>query len=187
MNTQHISRVALFAALIAALGLVPPVAIPLAGGVPITAQTLGVMLAALVLGPRLGSLAVLCFLLLLALGMPLLSGGRGGLAVFVSPSAGFLWGWLPACFVTASIYRYLPVGLNVTWRAAISCLLGCVGVLYCFGIAGLVIIAELEPFKALMGSLLFVPGDLVKSALAGLIMAQLVRARPSLLEQGIAS
>lgn len=187
MNTHHMSRVALFAALIAALGLVPPVATPLAGGVPITAQTLSVMLTALVLGPRHGSLAVLCFMLLLALGMSLLSGRRGGLAVFFLPSAGFLLGWLPACFVTACLYRYLPVGLAVTWRAAIACVLGCVGVLYCFGIAGLVVIAVLDATKALMGGLIFVPGDLVKSGLAALIMAQLVRARPSLFQQSMAS
>ena len=48
---RTVARVALFAALIAALGLIPQITLPFAGGVPITAQTLGVMLAGLILGP----------------------------------------------------------------------------------------------------------------------------------------
>ena len=73
-------------------GLVPPVAIAFLGGVPITAQTLGVMLAGVMLGPIRGALAVLLFLFLVALGLPFLSGGRGGLGVFMGPSVGFLIG-----------------------------------------------------------------------------------------------
>ena len=48
--------------------------------VPITLQTMGVMLAGSVLGARRGALAVLTFLALVAAGLPLLAGGRGGLA-----------------------------------------------------------------------------------------------------------
>ena len=61
MTTSSLVRVALFAALIAVLGLIPRIDIPFAAGVPITAQTLGVMLAGLLLGPRLGAIAVLLF------------------------------------------------------------------------------------------------------------------------------
>ena len=66
------------AAVIAVLGLLPSVILPIAAGVPITGQTLGVMLAGIVLGPRHGALAVMLFLLVVLLGAPLLSGGRGG-------------------------------------------------------------------------------------------------------------
>ena len=68
--------VALFAALIAALGLVP--AFPLASGVPITAQSLGVMLCGTILGSKKGGLAALLFIFLTLVGLPLLAGGRGG-------------------------------------------------------------------------------------------------------------
>ena len=52
---RSITLIALFAALIAALGLVPK--FDLASGVPITAQSLGVMLAGSLLGARRGALA----------------------------------------------------------------------------------------------------------------------------------
>ena len=79
MATRDLVRIALFAAVIGALGLLPKFDLPLAGGVPITAQSLGVMLAGIFLGPRNGALAVLLFLFVVALGVPLLAGGRGGL------------------------------------------------------------------------------------------------------------
>ena len=77
---RNVSLIALFAALIAVLGLVPR--IELISGVPITAQSLGIMLCGTVLGARRGALAVLLFLLLVAIGLPILSGGRGGLGGF---------------------------------------------------------------------------------------------------------
>ena len=67
--------VALFAALIAILGLVP--AFPLASGVPITAQSLGVMLCGTILGSKKNSLAALFFVVLTLVGLPILAGGRG--------------------------------------------------------------------------------------------------------------
>ena len=92
-TATDLAQIAVFAALIAALGL--PGALYLGGtAVPITFQTLGVMLAGAILGARKGFLSVLLFLALVAAGLPLLSGGRGGLAVFVGPSVGYLAGWL---------------------------------------------------------------------------------------------
>ena len=53
MATKDIVLIALFAALVAALGVVPNITLPMAGGVPITAQSMGVMLAGALLGvPR---------------------------------------------------------------------------------------------------------------------------------------
>ncbi|TMV86523.1 biotin transporter BioY, partial [Thioclava sp. BHET1] len=63
---RTLTRIALFAALIAALGLLPR--LTLGSGIPLTAQSLGIMLAGTVLGARNGALAVLLFLLMVALG-----------------------------------------------------------------------------------------------------------------------
>ncbi len=98
---RSLTHIALFAALIAVLGLVPQ--ITLAVCVPITAQSLGIMLCGTVLGARRGALAVVLFLVLVAAGLPLLSGGRGGLGVFAGPSAGFLLGFPVAAFVCGLI------------------------------------------------------------------------------------
>lgn len=77
---------ALFAALIGVLGMIPPIPLGFIP-VPITAQTLGVMLAGGFLGKKTGSLSLILFIVLVALGLPLLSGGRGGLSALVGPSA----------------------------------------------------------------------------------------------------
>ena len=83
------TQVALFAAIMGALGLLPPIFLSFTP-VPITLQTIGVLLAGGILGARLGAISQIVFLLLVATGLPLLSGGRGGLGVFVGPSAGYL-------------------------------------------------------------------------------------------------
>ncbi|MEL6321465.1 MAG: biotin transporter BioY, partial [Cyanobacteria bacterium J06626_14] len=75
MTTRDLVYIAVFAALVAALGLIPPIPLPFIP-VPITAQSLGVMLAGAILGARRGACALLLFLVLVAIGFPLLSGGR---------------------------------------------------------------------------------------------------------------
>ena len=97
--------VALFAALIAALGLVPP--INLASGVPITAQSLGVMLAGTALGAKRGFAATLLFIALTLAGLPLLSGGRGGIGLLASPTAGFVIGFPFATLATGFLTERL--------------------------------------------------------------------------------
>lgn len=161
-------RVCLFAALIAALGLIPRIDIPIAAGVPITAQTLGVMLAGLVLGARAGALAVLLFLLVVALGMPFLAGGRGGLAVFVGPTTGFLLGWIPGAFITGWLGQsHEPVhgGLRFL-RALAGALVGGVVTVYICGMLWLGLVVGLGWKAAMVATAVFVPGDVIKAVLA---------------------
>jgi biotin transport system substrate-specific component len=162
--------------LIAALGLIPK--FTLGFGVPITAQTLGVMLCGTVLGARRGALAVLLFVALVALGLPLLAGGRGGLGVFASPTVGFLVGFPVAAFVTGWImgqWRSAPVGLV----AGVASVIGGVLVLYVFGIFGMMMTLNKTAPEAAMLVTAFIPGDLIKAVLAGFITAGLAKARPA--------
>lgn len=172
---RQITHIALFAALIAVLGLVPK--IDLAAGVPITAQTLGVMMAGTVLGARRGALAVLLFLALVALGLPLLAGGRGGLGVFVGPSAGFLIGWPIAALVAGFIVERwrAPVGLVAT----VGALIGGIVVLYPIGIAGMMIVLGKTAPEATLLVTPFLIGDAIKCGLTGLITQGLAKARPA--------
>ncbi|MEY8841109.1 biotin transporter BioY [Cribrihabitans sp. XS_ASV171] len=173
---KNVALIALFAALIAALGLVPK--ITLAFGVPITAQSLGVMLCGTVLGARRGALSVLLFLLLVAIGLPLLSGGRGGLGAFATPSAGFLIGWPIAAFVTGWIVEHWR-GAPMTLVAGLASVIGGIGVMYAFGIAGMAFMLDKSLAEAGALVLAFVPGDLLKAAIAGMLTSALARARPS--------
>ena len=83
MSTKNLVFTALMTAIICILGLVPGVPLPFMP-VPIVLQNIGIFLAGIILGRKMGAL-------LAATGLPVLSGGRGGIGVFVGPSAGFLF------------------------------------------------------------------------------------------------
>lgn len=175
---RNIAHIALFAAMIAALGLVPP--ITLAFGVPITAQSLGVMLAGAVLGSRRGFAAVALFVLLVALGLPLLSGGRGGLNLFNSSTAGFLVGYPVAALVTGLFVENVRLhqpGLT----AALGAVLGGILVLYPLGAIGMAIHMQISFAEALMLLGVFLPGDLLKAGIAGMLVQALAKVRPETL------
>jgi biotin transport system substrate-specific component len=171
---RTLTHIALFAALVAILGLVPQ--ITLAAGVPVTAQSLGIMLCGTVLGAKRGALAVLLFLVLVAAGLPLLTGGRGGLGVFAGPSVGFLIGFPIAAFVTGWIVQRttLPLGL----AAGAASVIGGVGVLYLIGIPGMAFVLDKTLAEAGLIAIAFLPGDLVKCVLAGFVTQSIARMRP---------
>jgi biotin transport system substrate-specific component len=176
MKTRDLAYVALFAALTAVLGLLP--AIPVSAlPVPITAQTLGVMLAGAVLGAKRGFLALLLFLVLVAVGLPLLSGGRGGLSVFVGPSAGFLYSWPLGALVTGLLVEAMWRRLNVV-TALVATVVGGIGVVYLVGIPFISLYAGTSLADAALGSLVFVPGDLVKAVLAAVLAVAVRKAYP---------
>jgi len=167
-----LGRIAVFAALIIVLGTV---VVPLPGGVPITAQTLGVMLAGLVLGPRVAPLSILVVLALAALGLPVLAGGRGGIGVFVGPTAGYMLGWIAGVVVIGLLLR---TGRPTWWRVALSALVGGVLVVYAFGIPVQAVVTGVPLDLTVLSALAFLPGDLIKVAAATLIVVALRRAYP---------
>ena len=165
-----LARVAVFAALIIVLG---QVTVPLLGGVPITGQTLGVMLAGLVLGARRAPLSILLVIALAAIGLPVLAGGRGGLGALLGPSAGYLLGWIPAVIVIGLLARRLT-----WWRAALASVVGGIGVVYLFGIPVQAAVTGAPLGATALSSLIFVPGDLLKAAAATVLALALQRAYP---------
>src|SRR4051812_38556597 len=152
---------------------IPVPAVP----VPITAQTLGVMLAGAVLGARRGFLAILLFLVLVAVGLPLLAGGRGGLAVFAGPSAGVLLAWPLGALVTGVLTARFWRRFNLAW-ALVATTVGGIVVIYAIGIPVLSAIAGTSLATAFTGSLVFVPGDVVKAVVAALVAVTVRRAYP---------
>lgn len=171
--------VATFAGVIAVLGLIPAV-YPVGQAVPITAQSLGVMLCGAVLGPRLGTSAVLLFLALVAIGLPLLSGGRGGLGVFATPTVGFLAGFpLAALAIGLLVWAFgAPYRL---WWAALGTLLGGVVLLNACGVLGIMWRSDLSFHAALVWAGAYVPGDVLKAAIAAIVAGGVHASYPGLL------
>ena len=176
-STRDLVLMALFAGVVAALGLMPKITIP--GGVPITAQTLGVMLAGAILGPKRGAGALAIFVVLVALGLPLLAGGRGGLGVFAGPSGGFIVGWILGAYVTGLAGWHLPVG-NGFARYLIASVFGGIGAVYLLGVPHWVLVSGSGVSEVLLISLNFIPGDLIKAVLAALVTSAVHRGYPVL-------
>jgi biotin transport system substrate-specific component len=176
VKTRDLAYVALFAAIVAVLGIIPPVAIPVIP-VPITAQTLGVMLAGSVLGARRGGLALLLFLAVVAVGAPVLSGGRGGLGVFVGPTAGYLYSWPIAAFVIGGLTQLFWRRLNLAY-AFLANVIGGIVVIYAIGIPFTSVYADVPLWTSFTGSFLFLPGDAVKALIAALVAVGVRRAYP---------
>lgn len=192
---RDLVRISLFASMIAVLGLVPRLDLPFLAGVPITLQTLGVMLAGLFLKPKQAAYAVLLFLFVVCLGAPFLSGGRGGLGVLFGPSAGFLFGWVIGAWLVSLIIGMLlgkqpmPPAQSASppcpsaqmshphlaKKAFIACLIGGVPGIYCIGIPWLAWRADMTLEAAAVVSLAFVPGDLLKAGFAAWLARQLSR------------
>jgi biotin transport system substrate-specific component len=177
-SSRSLALVSLFAALMAVLGLIPKIDLPL--GVPITLQSLGVMLAGCLLGPKRGLQALLLFLCAVALGLPLLSGGRGGFGVFMTPSTGYLIGYPFGAFVTGWMMSMLPgtTPRSTAVSAFLASSMGGLLTVHAFGVAGLVKLAHLSWTQAFFGTLVFVPGDLIKCALCAMVVHTVARGVP---------
>lgn len=176
MKDQALVQMALYAALVAALGLIPPV--PFLTGIPITAQTLGVMLAGVMLGPWRGFLSMLLFIGVVALGAPLLAGGRGGLGVFVGPTAGFIIGF-PVAALVAGYVAGLLQRQSILIAAGVGAFVGGILVLYVFGIVGFKWVTGSEWLRSVQVMAVYVPGDSIKVVLTALVAQAVYKGLPS--------
>ncbi|MFL6101308.1 MAG: biotin transporter BioY [Actinomycetales bacterium] len=182
LSARDLALVASFAALIAALGLAPSLYL-FGSTVPITLQTLGVMITGSLLGWRRGALAVGLFLLLVAAGLPLLSGGRGGISVFQGPSAGYLVGFFFGAAAIGWLVERLWPRYPVWWGFAAN-VIGGIGVVYAIGVPVLMWRTGLHLGTALWsGAAIFLPGDFSKAIVATVVAAGVHRGYPTLVQE----
>ncbi|WP_425310391.1 biotin transporter BioY [Ammonicoccus fulvus] len=174
-----VALVAVFAALIAVLSIMP--AITIAGPVPITLQTLGVALAGLVLGPLRGFLAVVLYLVVGFAGLPVFAGGAAGLAVLGKPSAGYLLSFPVAALVAGLLVTVLPrlPGPRYLWYF-LSGIAASILVIHPAGILGLMVNANMSLGKAFLTDIAFWPGDVVKNLVAAGLALAVHKAFPDL-------
>ena len=94
MSTKNLVYAALFAALIA---IGAQIRLPI-GPVPVTLQLPMVLLAGLLLGPKIGALSAFVYMMMGLIGLPVFAGG-GGIGTVVSPTFGFIVGYIPAAWI----------------------------------------------------------------------------------------
>ncbi|ANU11060.1 hypothetical protein A1A1_14884 [Planococcus antarcticus DSM 14505] len=153
---------ALFAAII---GILAQITIPLPL-VPITGQTLAIGLAATILGPKYGTISVLVYLGIGAVGIPVFSQMSGGLGSLFGPTGGYLFGFIPTAFV---IGFYLQKTSFTVTNAIIANVIG-MFVALIFGTVWLKIFANLSWTGAFLGGFApFIFVGVIKAALAAWI------------------
>lgn len=150
------------------MSLIAQAEIPLAP-VPITLQTLGVLLVGAALGWKRGGAALALYLLLGAAGLPVFAGGSGGALKFVGPTAGFLLSYpLAAALAGFLVERYAA---DRTPARAALCMLAASVVIYALGLTVLGAVTGLQGQALLAAGLYpFVVGDLIKVAIAALLL-----------------
>ncbi|MDT3700417.1 MAG: biotin transporter BioY [Thermincola sp.] len=158
---------ALFTSIIYVLGFVT---IPLPfSPVPITGQTLGVMLAGSMLTVRQAALSLGAFLLLGTAGVPFFAGGVGGLGIIAGPRGGYLVGFLFGAIIIA----LLKGKENNIFRLGLANIIGGIVVIYIFGVIWLSHVMDLTLVKGFaVGALPYLPGDFIKVVIAVAVSAK---------------
>jgi biotin transport system substrate-specific component len=182
-SARELALIAIFAGVVAALGIVPAFTPP-GFSVPITAQSLGVMLAGSILGARRGLLSLLLFLVLVAVGLPVLSGGRGGLGVFAGSSVGFLLAFPVAAYVVGWLTERRGAPYTLRW-GLLANFVGGIVVMYVGGILGIAAVLHLSLPAATVATWIYIPGDLAKMVIAAVVARGVHAAYPGLLRQRI--
>lgn len=162
-KTYDMVHIAVFAVLMAICSWI---SIPTA--VPFTLQTFGVFLAIGVLGGKRGSLAVLVYILLGVIGVPVFAGFTGGIGILLRNTGGYIIGFLFSALVMWAMEALFG---KKTWVLALSMVVG-LAVCYTFGTAWFMMVYAKDAGAIGVATALgwcvfpFVIPDLIKIALA---------------------
>lgn len=141
--------------------------IPL-GDVPITGQSFAVLLTGALLGSRLGTAAVIAYLLEGAIGLPFFAAGGSGIARFFGPTGGYLVAFPAAAFVTGAFAEH---GWDKRYFSAVIAMFIGSAIILGSGWAWYSIVTNTPPNVSFMLAVgRFLPGDVIKIALAAAVL-----------------
>ncbi|MDE6110322.1 MAG: biotin transporter BioY [Eubacterium sp.] len=170
LKTIDIAYVGIFVALIAVCSWI---SIPLA--VPVTLQTMAVCITAGLLGTKKSIIAVVVYILLALIGVPVLSGFSSGIGVVFGITGGYIVGFIFTALIVGIMLKVL--GKKI-WVYALSMFLG-IAVCYAFGTAWFVIYNNNSGDSVTIGAALsmcvvpFIIPDIIKIAVATLLCKRL--------------
>ncbi|WP_323704063.1 biotin transporter BioY [Mammaliicoccus sp. Dog046] len=171
MKTRDIVMIAMFTAFISVMAFIPPIPLPIMP-VPIVLQNIGIILAGCLLGYKRGTLSVVIFLLLVAIGLPVLSGGRGGLGVFFGPSAGYLIGYPIVAFLIGFFIDKKWKKLTFVYALCVNLIIGVLllNIIGGYAMGEFMNVSIIHRYKLAAA---FLPGDIVKAVLATMLLFSL--------------
>lgn len=167
LSIKDMTLVAMFSGL-TAIGAF--ISIPI-GEVPISLQSLFVILSGLILGSKLGALSQILYLLLGLIGVPIFANFTGGLQSILKPSFGFIIGFIFASYASGKIAE-INNNHKCIWLASF---IGTI-IIYLFGLPYMYYIFNIVMAKGLsfiniitIGCLVFLPGDILKAVVSSIV------------------
>lgn len=180
ITVKEMILISLFAAL-TAIGAF--ISIPI-GSIPITLQSLFTILAGLLLGPKLGSLSQIIYILLGLSGARIFGNFSGGPQSILTPSFGFLVGFIFAAYIVGKITYY---NKYISFKHLLLASFAGTFIIYLFGIPYMHIVLNkvmgqkftlVQTLKA--GCLIFLPGDILKAFISSSIAFKIKKRMPSI-------
>lgn len=175
MKTRDVTQIALMTALIIALAFVPAIPVAIIP-VPIVLQNFGIMLAGLLLGGKKGTISVAILMVMVAVGLPVLTGGHGGAVTFVGPTGGYLLSWLLMPSLMALFNRLLSkvIDKNSFWNVLISTIIVSIIISYAIAIVWISVQMHITLNQSLLANMVFIPGDIIKAVIAAFVAKRLL-------------
>ena len=170
--TERTRSVAFVGLTIALMAVSAWVVIPL-GPVPFTLQMFAITFAVVVLAPKQAVAAIVGYLLLGAVGVPVFSGMRGGIGVLAGPTGGFLWGYLIG--VPAAAFFLKALGARRNFAAEVAAGVIFTAIAYGCGCVQFMAVGQVDFAAAFLTSCApFIIPDLAK-IVAAVVCARAVR------------
>lgn len=180
IKTRDMILAALFAALTTVGGFI---SIPI-GPIPITLQSFFTLLSGILLGPFLGALSQLVYVIIGLIGIPVFAGGTGGISSIFHPSFGYLLGYIIAPIVVGKIIN-IDNNPKIV-RLLVGSLLGSLAI-YVLGIPYMYVILKYVSHVNMtltktfqIGCFVFLPGDTLKCIIASIISLRMLPAVKSI-------
>lgn len=146
-----------------------PISVPI-GAIPISLGTFAIYFSAALLGGKRGTAAVIVYILLGMVGLPVFTGMRGGIAVLFGATGGYIIGYIPLALLTGI---FSDIKSKLHWTMPVGMVLG-TAALYTFGTAWFMIMSGSTLKAALLACVVpFLAFDAAKIVLSTLLAAPL--------------
>jgi biotin transport system substrate-specific component len=167
MKTKTMILCALFAAILCIFSVIT---IPTIGGVPISLGIFGVMLTAVILGPKKGVISVIVYLLLGVVGLPIFSKYQSGIPVLLGPTGGYVWSYIIVALLIGALTKKLPKNFLASTALTFAACLAGILVCYAAGTLQYMLIQKVDLVKSLTLCVVpFIPFDIIKAAAAAYV------------------
>lgn len=165
-QVDFILKLAIAAGLLLLLG---PVVLDIKGTVPITLQSLVVLLGAIAFGWRVGVIAVLIYIVAGACGLPVFAGYKGGADALMGPYGGFFFGFIAAAVISGYIAEkegfQKPIPAMMVWFLGHALII----------LFGMIWIYRFDPLGWKEKLQAIVPGAVIKSVFGALFIQLIIR------------